>query len=100
MKNWKRILSLSLGAVMLMGALASCGEKPAAATPTGSAPAPAPVTSVDPNADFEEMTLSLAHTAATAHAHNVAATLFADRVSELTGGKVTVTVYPNQELGD
>lgn len=51
-------------------------------------------------ADFPEMKLSLAHTAAASHAHNEAAKLFAKEVSEATGGKVTVEVYPAGELGD
>ena len=51
-------------------------------------------------ADFEEMTLSLAHSAATSHAHNQAALAFAKEVGEATGGKVKVNVYPASELGD
>lgn len=51
-------------------------------------------------ADFPEMKLSLAHTAAASHAHNQAAKLFAKEVSDMTGGKVQVQVYPAGELGD
>ena len=51
-------------------------------------------------AEFESMKLSLAHTAAASHAHNQAAMLFAKEVSEATGGKVKVEVYPAGELGD
>ncbi len=51
-------------------------------------------------AEFESMKLSLAHTAAASHAHNQAALLFAKEVSEMTGGKVKVEVYPAGELGD
>lgn len=52
------------------------------------------------SAEFKEMTLRLAHTAATSHAHNKAAEQFAKNVKERTGGKVTVEVYPAGELGD
>ena len=51
-------------------------------------------------ADFPEMNLSLAHSAAASHAHNQAAMLFAKEVEEATGGKVKVQVYPASELGD
>lgn len=51
-------------------------------------------------AEFKEMKLSLAHTAAASHAHNQAAMLFAKEVGEATGGKVKVEVYPASELGD
>lgn len=51
-------------------------------------------------AEFKEMKLSLAHTAAASHAHNQAAMLFAKEVGEATGGKVKVEVYPAGELGD
>lgn len=51
-------------------------------------------------AEFEEMTISLAHTAAASHTHNKAAMLFAKEVEEATGGKVKVQVYPASELGD
>lgn len=101
MKNRTRILALTLGSVLLMGTLASCGGS------GGSTASPAPSTadtaeSAAPSggAEFEEMTLSLAHAAAATHPHNEAALLFAKRVNELTGGKVTVNVYPGGELGD
>ena len=51
-------------------------------------------------ADFPEMELSLAHSAAASHAHNAAALLFKKEVEEATGGKVKVEVYPASELGD
>ncbi len=50
--------------------------------------------------EFAEQTLRLAHTAQTAHAHHEAALLFAKNVSDRTGGKVKVEVYPAGELGD
>ena len=42
------------------------------------------------SAEFKEITLRLAHTAATSHAHNKAAEQFAKNVKERTGRKVTV----------
>ena len=47
-------------------------------------------------ADFSAQTIRLAHTAAVSHAHHEAA----KNVSERTGGKVKVEVYPAGELGD
>lgn len=58
-------------------------------------------TAVSANAaDFPEMELSLAHSAAASHAHNQAALLFKQKVEEATAGKVKVEVYPASELGD
>lgn len=51
-------------------------------------------------ADFPELKLTLAHTAAHDHVHNEAAMLFAKEVSEATGGKVTIEVFPAGEKGD
>ncbi len=51
-------------------------------------------------ADFEEMTLRLAHTAAVTHAHHQACEQFARNVSERTDGMVNIEVYPAGELGD
>ncbi len=51
-------------------------------------------------ADFPQMKLSFAHTAAASHAHNEAAMLFKKEVEEATGGQVQVEVYPASELGD
>ena len=51
-------------------------------------------------ADFSAQTIRLAHTAAVSHAHHEAALQFAKNVSERTGGKVKVEVYPAGELGD
>lgn len=45
-------------------------------------------------ADFSAHTIRLAHTAAVSHAHHEAALQFAKNVSERTGGKVKVEVYP------
>ncbi len=50
--------------------------------------------------DFEEMTLSFAHSAAASHAHHKAAEVFKKEVEEATGGKVVVNIYPAAELGD
>jgi TRAP-type transport system periplasmic protein len=44
--------------------------------------------------------LRFAHTQPTSDTHHAAAELFAERVSELTDGAVTVTVHPSGELGN
>lgn len=51
-------------------------------------------------ADFSAQTIRLAHTAAVSHAHHEAALQLAKNVSERTGGKVKVEIYPAGELGD
>lgn len=86
--KWNRILALGMGAALCVSLLAACGSDN---DPSGS---------VSGEDGFPEMNISLAHSAATSHAHNTAAEKFAEIVSEKTGGKVTVTVYPASELGD
>lgn len=49
---------------------------------------------------FEKREISLAHTAATSHAHHKAALLFAEEVKKATNGQVTVHIYGASELGD
>lgn len=51
-------------------------------------------------AEFDAMTIRLAHTAAVSHAHHEAAQQFAQNVAERTGNRVKVEVYPAGELGD
>lgn len=102
MKNRNRIFALMLSSILLMGVLSSCaGSNGSASSSSGSPASPSgSAPSSSQGAAFEEMTLSLAHAAAATHPHNEAALLFAQRVNELTGGKVTVNVYPGGELGD
>lgn len=80
----KKVLSVVLAMAML-ATVAGCGGGDSKSAGSGSA---------------KEITLSLAHTAATSHPHNVAAELFAKEVSDKTGGKVKINVYPAGELGD
>lgn len=44
--------------------------------------------------------LKFAHTQPTSDTHHAAAEVFAERVAELTGGEITVTVHPAGELGN
>ncbi len=47
-----------------------------------------------------QTTLRFAHTQPTSDTHHAAAEHFSERVSELTGGEITVTVHPAGELGN
>ena len=86
--KWNRILALGMGTALCLSLMAGCGSG-------------GDISSSDVQEDgFPELNISLAHSAATSHAHNTAAQTFADIVSEQTGGKVTVTIYPASELGD
>mgnify|MGYP005757679135 FL=1 len=86
--KWNRILALGMGTALCLSLMAGCGSG-------------GDISSSDTQEDgFPELNISLAHSAATSHAHNTAAQTFADIVSEQTGGKVTVTIYPASELGD
>ena len=86
--KWNRILALGMGTALCLSLMAGCGSG-------------GDISSSDVQEDgFPELNISLAHSAATSHAHNTAAQTLADIVSEQTGGKVTVTIYPASELGD
>lgn len=91
----KKIVALGLGLALTAGLLAGCSND-------GGTTPPSQASGGDGAASggFPEMKLSLAHTAASTHAHHEAALLFKQEVEEKTGGKVTVEVYPASELGD
>ncbi len=87
-----RLTALILAAAMTL-ALAACGG--------GSAGTPAPQESKEPPANTGEtynLRMSIMYTAGTPGFEFC--NWFADRVSELTDGKVTVQVFPGSQLGD
>ena len=50
-------------------------------------------------AEFEEMILQLGHAQSTTHHYQITAQAIADEVSEKTGGKVVIQIYPADQLG-
>jgi len=89
----KKVLAILMAGVMVMGLLAGCGAKkeeaPAAPAASGGAAAPA--------APEYEWKMALNSTAGD-NAYDTGA-LFAEKVEELTGGKVKVTLYGGASLG-
>ncbi len=102
----KKHLALLL-AVLMLFTLAACGGSPAVGTPdtTNAADTPKPTDApvsepADGGYEFPEMTLALGHAQPATNPINTSAKTFAEKVGELTGGKVVVNVYPAGELGE
>ena len=98
----KKILALILALTMCV-ALCACGAAPAPTAPaaesapaTETAPAPA---SDDPYAALEAIELIGADSTGKGAAGQVFGEYVAQRVSEITGGKLTIDYHPNGDLG-
>jgi len=110
-KRLRPILS-SLALVSVMLTLVACSSSaPAptaapAAQPTKAAepakpaePTKAPAAATQPSASFPKLEIRLGHTANTDLNYHKGSVRFAELVKERTNGQVTVTVYPNSQLG-
>ena len=101
----KKLLSVVLAGAMAMS-LAACGGSstatttaaPAAAETTAAAAAAAAPAA--PAASGDVLELNLAHTLDAEHPVHLGSVYFADKLAELSGGTMHVTVYPNSGLGD
>ncbi|MHB0867965.1 MAG: TRAP transporter substrate-binding protein [Chloroflexota bacterium] len=104
---WRRsfmmfpLLMMAAGILMLA---AACGSAaPAQSTPAsgGSAPAATSGSAEKPAAaPAGAITAKFASVAAEDHPHHKSFLFFADRVKELTNGKLIVQVFPNSQLGN
>ncbi len=113
----KRILTLVLALAIALSMAACVAQKPAA-TPTPQEPAApvepaAPTTPADPAAsaepaapatpdagvEYPEMTIKLAHDAPLETPHHEACLNIKQEIEERTGGKITIEIYPLQQLG-
>jgi len=96
----KKKLVLVLALLMMVSLFATaCGQS----TPAPAAPAPAPAEgSSEPAAaaevDFPEMTLRMSVTTSDVGSWYKGGMKLAEIVGERTGGKVTIEVYPNEQL--
>ena len=95
MKTWKRILALSLSTVMVLGLLASCGNKNAATS--GSASGSTSATDSSDVGDPVNLVFSIA--AVPTDAHGAAQKVFKDTLEEISGGNMTVECYDSPEYG-
>lgn len=101
MKNWRKVLALSLSAAMLMGALAACGgnggsketQAPGANTSAPETTAPNDNTDVG---DPVNLVFSIA--AVPTDAHGAAQKVFAEKLEEISGGNITVECYDSGTL--
>lgn len=102
----KKLLALTLALAMVLS-FAACGASsapassaaPAASTPAAST-APADSSAAPADSGEAEYVLKLGDVLAEDHPHSQSYYWFADRVAELTGGKVKVEVYVNSSLGN
>lgn len=100
----KKVLSILLVLVMVLG-LAACGgsSAPAASAPAASAPAasaPAATTPAAPAAEAPSYTIKFGHGNAPEDFVSVSAQTWADNVKEATDGRINIEVYPASQLGD
>ena len=108
----KRIISIVLAVGLMVSALTGCGGsgKPAettaaatqapAATTAAAAETKAPETKApETAAPAQTVTYRYAELAETDHPLTVDAHFFADRVKELSGGRINIEIYDNAQLG-
>ncbi|MDD5833343.1 MAG: TRAP transporter substrate-binding protein, partial [Clostridiales bacterium] len=97
----KKLLSVALAGAMALSLIA-CGNSSSSTASTTAAPAAAEKKeeAAAPAADGKVIELNLAHTLDAEHPVNLGAEYFADKLAELSGGTMHVTVYPNSGLGD
>lgn len=89
----KKVLSLLLVFMLLMSVMTGC-SKPA--EPSGEATGG----TEEKGNDFPTMTLRMSTTTSETSPWTIGANKFAELVSEKTGGKVTVNVFPNEQLSN
>ena len=93
----KKIISIILALAMVF-ALCACGasEEAAPAAPAEKAEAPAAA----PAAPAEEpVEINIGHIYATSHAIGQACEVFKEKVEELSGGSISVVIYPASQMG-
>ena len=107
MRKMKKVAALSTAAILAMSALAGCGskaEETTAAPAETEAAAPAETEAAAPaegeaTAEVEEIDLVFSHINAETHTWHKMAVKFKELIEEKSGGKITCTIYPNNQLG-
>lgn len=94
MKKGMKRISLFLAAIMLMSLCIGCGQK--ASDPPSTSAENADMIAPD----WKGATLTLGTLNPEGNADSVAAQWFADQLSEKTGGRLKVNVYPHAQLGN
>ena len=103
MKNIKKLIALGLALAMTMATLAGCGAKEEAAAPEAPAATEEAATEeaapADDAAELEEIELVFSHINAETHTWHKMAVKFKELIEERSGGKITVAIYPSNQLG-
>ena len=103
MRKMNKVAALSTAAILAMTALAGCGSKAeetkAAAPAETEAAAEAEAPAAEGAAELEEINLVFSHINAETHTWHKLALKFKELVEERSGGKITCTIYPNNQLG-
>ena len=109
MRKMKKVAALSTAAVLAMTALAGCGSKTEATTAAPAETEAAAETEKaaeaeteaagEATADVEKIDLVFSHINAETHTWHKMAVKFKELIEERSGGNITVTIYPNNQLG-
>lgn len=92
----KRVLGIALSTVLVVSSFTACGgsktETTAPVAPTGSSSTAAATT------EYPELKIKMSTTVSEQSNASVTAKLFADTISERSGGKIKISVYPSDQL--
>lgn len=88
----RKALAIITVLAMIMGMFSGCGAKPADASAAAAAP-------TAPAASEEKVVIKLGHVEPEDRSTHKAAVEFKKYVEEQSGGKITVEIYPNGQLG-
>lgn len=96
MRKMKRLAAFGAAAVLAASALTACGGGTSSTATTAAAAA---ADSGDASGEVEEINLVFSHINAETHTWHKMAEKFKELLEEKSGGKITVTIYPNSQLG-
>ena len=99
MRKMKKVAALSTAAILAMSALAGCGSKAEETTAAPAETEAAAPAEGEATAEVEEIDLVFSHINAETHTWHKMAVKFKELIEEKSGGKITCTIYPNNQLG-
>lgn len=92
MKNWKKALAFGMSAAMLAGALAGCGGSSSSSTTSAAPATSAPAATSSAAATVDPLTIKFSSTYQEAETGGQITQHFIDKLSELSGGAITVDI--------
>ncbi len=101
MRKIQKIAALVMAAALAVGSLTACGGGSSTASTTAAAAAndAAGGDAAAADGEVEEINLVFSHINAETHTWHKMALKFKELIEEKSGGKITVTIYPNNQLG-